>query len=32
MFLAIIHADREPLTYSEAVKDERWGDAMQREI
>jgi len=32
MFLAAIHADRELVTYSEAVKDERWQDAMQREI
>jgi len=28
MFLATIHVDREPGTYFEAVKDERWGDAM----
>ena len=27
MFLAAIHADREPMTYSEAVKDEGWRDA-----
>jgi len=32
MFLAAIHADRELVTYSEAVKDERWRDAMQCEI
>jgi len=31
-FLAAIYADREPVTYFEAVKDERWRDAMQREI
>jgi len=32
MFLATIHVDREPVTYSEAVKDERWQDAMKREM
>jgi len=32
MFLAAIHADRELVTYSEAVKGERWRDAMQCEI
>jgi len=32
MFLIAIHVEREPVTYSEAVKDERWRDAMQREI
>jgi len=27
-----IHVNRKPVTYSEAVKDERWQDAMQCEI
>jgi len=32
MFLAAIHAKHEPTTYSEAVKDAQWREAMQREI
>ncbi|KAK3008523.1 hypothetical protein RJ639_013231 [Escallonia herrerae] len=31
-FLAAINADHEATTFSEAVKDERWREAMQREI
>lgn len=31
-FLATIAVEREPVQYSEAVKDSRWRDAMQREI
>ena len=31
-FLAALQAEREPRNYSEAVKDERWRKAMQREI
>lgn len=31
-FLAAITADREPVAYSEAVKDARWRKAMQAEI
>lgn len=32
MFLAAINVEREPVTYSEVIKDERWQEAMQREI
>jgi len=31
-FLAAITSGHEPVSFSEAVKDERWRDAMQREI
>jgi len=31
-FLAVITAEREPVTFSEAVKDERWRTAMHNEI
>jgi transposase InsO family protein len=31
-FLAAINAEREPITFSEAVKDKRWQEAMQQEI
>ncbi|KAK2976864.1 hypothetical protein RJ640_009315 [Escallonia rubra] len=31
-FLATINADHEPTTFSEAMKDKRWREAMQREI
>jgi len=32
MFLATIYVNREPVTYSKAIKDKRWRDAMQHEI
>ncbi|GJY30199.1 retrovirus-related pol polyprotein from transposon TNT 1-94 [Tanacetum coccineum] len=31
-FLVAIDADREPVTYSQAVKDKRWCDAMDNEL
>ena len=31
-FLAAITVEREPITFSEAVKDERWRTTMQNEI
>ena len=31
-FLEAIDADREPVTYSQAVKDKHWYDAMDNEL
>lgn len=31
-FLAVVEQEKEPMTYSEAVKDHRWREAMQSEV